>query len=394
MVKLKKFLLVLLVLFFIIGFTGILSFYILVIKGESTYLQNLWVTTAMSTMNHQWLATSFIDQETIDNIIEGNKVDDTNLKTDLSLINPQKTTQVIKDTVTKQTIQTVETPDKTFKEDTSNSSITVDGQYFFNEIDSYIQSMDVLFKEEKEEEPENKDEEYLAEGYEKLEEGLFKKDVSGKGWKGHLLMVTDPSRVSLVQTRYQFERGDLIKTLVPLHNGIAGINAGGFVDGPNYDSNGGKPAGLLVINGEIIQSNGNMKHSVIGFNEDNILVLGKMTKQEVIDAKIRDAVEFSPFLIVNNELVDIRSGSGGIAPRTALGQRVTGEVVYLCINGRMPSSVGCDIRTLRDVLAAEKCVNAAMVDGGSSSVMFYRDHYINKPSLGRERYTNNCWLIK
>ena len=337
---------------------GCLGFYIVVLSGLFPNIQELWVTTAMTTMSHKWLATAFIDEETIQEIMDRVYVDDTGYETDTSLVGNNGNSQVVETPVEEETKEVVE----------------------MMELQPAI----------------NKKDTYIEQGYTEMEEGIWFKETSGTGWKGYLLMVEDASRVSLAQTRYQFERGDLIKTLVPLHNARVGINAGGFVDGPNYDSNGGQPAGLLVVDGEIVQSNGNAKHSVIGFNEDNVLVLGKMTKQEVIDAKIRDAVDFKPFLIVNGETV-IKEGNGGwgIAPRTALGQRETGEVIFFCVDGRQAHSIGVDIRVLQDVLYEEGCINAAMVDGGSSTVMYHAEKgYLNKPSLGHERYINNCWLVK
>ena len=316
--------------------TGILGFYVLFVSGWIRPTQDLWVTTAMTTLNHKWLATAFIDEDKIDAIMKRNQVDDSGYNTSTDLVDiPKETPQPNEDT-------------------------------------------------------------YIAEGYTKLEEGIYLKDVAGGTWKGKLMLVSDPSRVSLAQTRYQFERGDLVKTMVATHEARAGINAGGFVDGPNYDSNGGNPAGLLIVNNELIQSNGNTKHSVIGFNQDNVLVLGKMTKQEALDANLRDAVDFRPFLIVNGEPT-IKEGTGGwgIAPRTAIGQRPTGEVLFLCIDGRQPGhSIGVDLDVLQNTLLAEKCINAAMLDGGSSTVMYYNDDYVNKPSLGHERYINNAWIVK
>lgn len=316
--------------------TGILGFYVLFVSGWIRPTQDLWVTTAMTTLNHKWLATAFIDEDKIDAIMKRNQVDDSGYNTSTDLVDiPKETPQTNEDT-------------------------------------------------------------YIAEGYKKLEEGIYLKDVAGGTWKGKLMLVSDPSRVSLAQTRYQFERGDLVKTMVATHEARAGINAGGFVDGPNYDSNGGNPAGLLIVNNELIQSNGNTKHSVIGFNQDDVLVLGKMTKQEALNANLRDAVDFRPFLIVNGEPT-IKEGTGGwgIAPRTAIGQRPSGEVLFLCIDGRQPGhSIGVDLDVLQNTLLAEKCINAAMLDGGSSTVMYYNDDYVNKPSLGHERYINNAWIVK
>ena len=324
--------------------TGVACFYIFIMSGWVKPTQELWVTTAMTTLSHKWLAATFINEETINDIMARSQVDDSGYQTSTGLI---------------------EIPDSA-KEDSNSSASNV------------------------------QQEDYIDEGYTELEEGIYLKDVSGGTWKGKLMLISDPSRVTLAQTRYQFERGDLVKTMVQTHEARAGINAGGFVDGPNYDSNGGTPAGLLIVDNKLIQSNGDMKHSVIGFNQDNILVLGKMTKQEALDAHLRDAVDFRPFLIVNGEKT-IKEGTGGwgIAPRTAIGQRQTGEVIFLCIDGRQPGhSLGTDLDVLQNTLYDEGCINAAMLDGGSSTVMYYKDDYVNKPSLGHERYINNAWIIQ
>lgn len=339
--------------------TMVLGFYVTIVSGWIPKTQELWVTTAMTTLSHKWLATSFIDEEVINDIMERNKVNDEGYQTDESLV----VTKPNNDNGN-EVIQTGET----------TPLIPLEEPIEKEPVDTYVE-----------------------EGYTLLEEGIYTKDVSGTGWKGYLLLVSDPSRVDLVQTRYQYERGDLIKTLVPLHEARVGINAGGFVDGSNYDSNGGTPAGLLIVDGEVINSNGNSKHSVIGFNQDNKLILGKMTKQEAVDANLKCAVDFKPFLIVNGEpmMTGDQQGGWGIAPRTALGQRPTGEVIFLCVDGRQAHSIGCDLRPLQDTLMNEGCINAAMVDGGSSTVMYHTElGYLNKPSLGHERYINNCWIVK
>ena len=76
---------VMLCIFFVLIF-GILVFYALVVRGLSPQLKTLWVTTAMTTMSHQWLATSFIPDETIEKIMKENHVDDSKYNTDLSML--------------------------------------------------------------------------------------------------------------------------------------------------------------------------------------------------------------------------------------------------------------------------------------------------------------------
>ena len=113
-------------------------------------------------------------------------------------------------------------------------------------------------------------------------------------------------------------------------------------------------------------------------------------------------------MIVNGEgMFKAGDGGWGIAPRTALGQRETGEVLFLAVDGRQVGySIGCDLITLQEILLQEKCVNAAMMDGGSSTVMEYATYdvrgncsveLLNSPNLGPtlkdQRYINNAWVI-
>ncbi|MGL4344635.1 MAG: phosphodiester glycosidase family protein [Cellulosilyticaceae bacterium] len=325
---------------------GMIGFYILVVSGLFPTVQELWVTTAMTTLSHKWLATAFIDEETIAEIMKRTHVDDSAYATEANLIQVE---QAITTTAVVEVVR-------------ENKDLYIEGQ-----------------------------------GYTFLEEGIYTKEVSGTGWKGNIMLVVDPGRISLVDTKYQFEKGQTVKEMVGESGAIAGINAGGFADGPNYNSNGGQPAGLLMKKGVVInpKKEDTKKHHIVGFNQSHVLILDEMTIAEAKAAQIQDCVEFSPSLIVNGETV-IKEGQGGwgIAPRTAVGQRETGEVLFLVIDGRQPThSIGVDLRVLQDVLYDEGCMNAGMVDGGSSTVMVYEGEFVNKPSLGHERRINNCWVI-
>lgn len=332
------------------GIGSLLAVYFVIFSGVFPEIRDMWVTTAMTTLNHKWLATAFLPDKTINEIMERNTVNDDNYKTDTNLVKVENTTSDFTEPNSKETESTTEPVDP-----------------------------------------------YIEEGYELLEDGLYKKEVKGDTWYGYLMLVTDPSRVSLTDTVRQHSVGQTVMQMVQQNNAIAGINGGGFQDGVNYDSNGGNPAGLLIIDGEVVNplEDYGQKYSVIGFNEDNVFVMGKMTMQEALDNKIKYCVDFRPFLIVNGEKV-IKEGTGGwgIAPRTALGQRSTGEVLFFCVDGRQVHSIGVDLVVLQNTLYDEGCVNAGMMDGGSSTVMIYNGEFVNKPSLGYERYINNCWIIK
>ncbi|MBR5528224.1 MAG: phosphodiester glycosidase family protein [Clostridia bacterium] len=350
----KKVILSFLISALILSFIGAAAFYVLIISGLFPSLQHTWICTAMTTLNHKYLATAFFSQEKIERVMAENFVDDTGYETDISQ---------------------VKIPEKTDPKPIPQKEIT----------------------ETPKKEPADP---YIEEGYEKLEEGLYLKPASGDNWKGWLMLISDPKRVKLEDTRRQFECGQKVMTMIDNAGAIAGINGGGFSDGPNYDSNGGTPAGLVITDGNIVypttpESISDETFNMIGINSDGVLVLRQCTPQWAIDNGIVSAVSFNPYIIVNGEGI-IKRGTGGwgIAPRTAIGQRQTGEIIFMVIDGRqIGHSIGADLLPLQETLLGEKCINAAMLDGGSSTVMIYNNEFVNKPSLGFERYINNCWVV-
>ena len=251
--------------------------------------------------------------------------------------------------------------------------------------------------EKKPEKPASSGDPYLDEGYRKLEDGLYLKEVSGLTWRGYVMLVEDPRRVKVTDTSMQYECGENVMTMTKNAGAVAGINGSGFEDGPNYDSNGGSPSGLIIEDGVLVcpRVPDETIFNMIGLNRDGALVLRHCTASWALENDIVSAVSFYPFLIVNGEgLVKNGTGGWGIAPRTAVGQRVTGEFLMLVIDGRQADwSIGCDLDVLQEVLLNEGAVNAAMLDGGSSTAMVYNGEYVNRPSLGHERWINNAFVV-
>ena len=75
--------------------------------------------------------------------------------------------------------------------------------------------------------------------------------------------------------------------------------------------------------------------------------------------------------------VNYKSGDTGTAQRTAIGQRADGSVIFLVTDGRTASSLGATPNDVIGIMLEYGAVTAAMLDGGSSSMMYYRD-YIEK----------------
>lgn len=74
-------------------------------------------------------------------------------------------------------------------------------------------------------------------------------------------------------------------------------------------------------------------------------------------------------------------------PRTAVGIKGDGTVVFMVVDGRQPGySRGMTGRELGEFLAGYGVVNAAMLDGGASTEMIFNGEIVNRPSFkGQER---------
>ena len=128
-----------------------------------------------------------------------------------------------------------------------------------------------------------------------------------------------------------------------------------------------------------------------------ILHVGTMSAQQALDRDLRWACPFTPTLIVNGEPEHSwQVTDGSVNPRTAIGQRADGAVLMLVIDGRQMHSVGCSFGDVRDVMIDFGAVNACNLDGGSSTVMYYKGEYINSPSSasGTSRTLPNGFLFK
>ena len=250
--------------------------------GPYAGFRNFWITTAMTTKSHQYLATWFYSDETINKVLESNKVIEPDSDVDTSLIDTTSTNNVI-------------------------------------------------YKD-------NYDKEIL----DREENALYKIiKIKENGYEGYLGVVYDASKVKL--------------------------------------GNGGQAVGIVIKDGKIVNNTYTGK-GIIGLTNDNKLYLGKISASKAIEKGIRDAVEFGPFLIVNGEVSKVVGNGGyGIHPRSAIGQRSDGIILFLVIDGRRATSLGADMDDLINIMQRYGAVNAANLDGGTSSALVENYQILNKP---------------
>ena len=213
------------------------------------------------------------------------------------------------------------------------------------------------------------------------ENGIQIFEVHGPTYNGWIMVVQDPSRVGVGVCRENFNSkpGLVLHDIAARYNAIAAINGGGFSDEGGL-GNGGRPIGLVISGGEVLnKASINSDHNIVmGFDQDDKLVVGKMTSDEAVEKGLRDALAFGPALVVNGEPAKFSGSSSGLNPRTAIGQRRDGAVLLLVIDGRQASSLGATYADMINVLMEYEAFNAANLDGGSSSMLWYNGEYINK----------------
>ena len=282
-------------------------------------LRNLWVTSAMTTMNHQYLAKWFFSDAEIQKIMDDNKA-----KT-LGNSNPS----II-----------------------SRHSITGDN-------------------------------------------GTKLIEISQNGFKGYLLEIDNPARVQVAATRYLGKKGEKAEDIAKENGAVAVIN-GGMFDDPQGNGNGGQPLGILISGGHILYKDAGPKYDIIGMNNNNVLVLGHYTLAQIKQMGIRDAVTFSPFLVVDGKpAITQGDGGWGLAPRTAIGQTRNGKILMLVIDGRQMGSIGATLKDVQDIMLKYGAYNVANLDGGASTVLYYNNKVVNHPSSQYgERHAPSFFVVK
>ena len=235
-------------------------------------------------------------------------------------------------------------------------------------------------------------------------DGIRFESHSGDTYNAHIMIVRDPSKVYLGTSTENFSTsipGTRIDDQIETDGAIAGVNAGAFFDNGTSDpSVGSVPEGLVYSKGVCKWTTGSPPNGIkgfAGFNKDNILVVAQdnLSKAQAEELNIRDGCCFGPVLIMNGEInQEAYNSNSGWNPRTAIGQRKDGAVVFVCIDGRQAGSAGGTYKDVIDIMIEYGVVNACNMDGGSSSIMVYRDAYGLFGEAGTVQVINSYSLLQ
>lgn len=327
--------------------------------------RTLYIETAMSTLNHQWLATSFIPQHIIDDVMNSAAQSNEDQKR-------------------------VQTSWNDRDEETADAG-PLDKDAFY---DRYWELNEDFFEEWLDAHPD-----YRKMGYENLvidnldcedttlhtrygeiirainvPENVLIVQVKGTDYVGTLATVKDPGQVIMKKAQDFGNEGDLIETFCK--DEVLAINGSGFLDEGGL-SNGSTVVGSFVMNG-VDYGTPDYNYLFFGMQKDNRLhVQWGVSETE----KYRWAFQFSPALIINGKIVVEGSFGWGLQPRSAIGQTRSGDFLMLIIDGRQVGySIGCLVEDCAKILKKHRAFQAVNMDGGSSSIMAYEGKIITKNS--------------
>ena len=213
-------------------------------------------------------------------------------------------------------------------------------------------------------------------------------DLHTSMFDGYLLEIEDPTKIKVALTKHLGAKGQKTSEMAKERNAIAAINGGSFVDksssGKQYAGTGATPGGFVIADGEVVfkDSDEDRKENVLAFTKEGNLVVGDHSINDLKALNVTEAMCFRPpTLIINGKRQISTKSEDGLNPRTAIGQKKDGTVLFLVIDGRKSlTKLGASLYDVQEILLKYGAINAGNLDGGYSSSMYYDGELINSPN--------------
>lgn len=363
-------------------------------------LRDAFIETALSTMSHQWLAESFLPKYMVEEV----RAKDLYLRQKQAEHNSSRPTPSESVAATEPITESAEP---------TEPDIDLAEEAFY---ELYWELSRTSFEEYLDDHPEA-----LANGWENIyinEAGIYDEGtsiytqqgeqvlaidvpnklllvrVSGTGYLGVLAIGKDPAQLRCEASAGIGYYGQTLGEIVENSGGVIGMTASGFYD-PDGNGSGGIIAGYAMCEGTPHGFHyGDTGYKRIELASDNRFYICNSNTETTPDTT--DAVEFSPALIIDGELmVGGFYDWNGINPRAAIGQSEYGEILMLIIEGRQVGrSIGTDTETCAKILMKHKGYTAMNLDGGTSAVMYYHGEYVTRCSNRAidSRLLPNAWV--
>ena len=367
--------------------------------------REIWISTALSTMRHQGLATYYFPESVVNERLEIERQARDNQvgkNSDESFFNDNADEHLW-----------INDPDKATglaAQDEGFEELPADQKEFyglFYELDR--DSAEAYFRDHPD---------VLANGYEhilideaglsangtsirtKLGEKVLAIDVENQilivevdcdGSRGALAVAKLPSKLHLYPASNLPYYGEVTGSIAKRNGGILAMTGSAFID-EGGSGNGGQIAGWAMCGGK-----GYGEHYGWGYKRlelhDNDWFYIRDAFDRVGDGTT-DAIEFQPSLVLNGEIQDVGIWTSQ-NPRACIGQSRRGEIIMLCVEGRRVDSPGCSLTVCAEVMLQHDCLTALNCDGGTTAMMWYRGGPVircSNSAIPQGRYLPNAWV--
>ena len=352
--------------------------------------RNVYISTAMDTMSHQWLATAIIPPDIIEEVVGGQQAAmeaQDGLTSQWEKEEPVDDSTVSNDDPTDVDMIVIEerTPDEIAEDEFFNIFHEVDPLSFQEYLDEHPDVLNDGWSQLRINEAGLDDEgtsiltiygeQVLAIDYPNK---ILLVRVKGDGYQGVLAVAKDPSRLTHRPSSQLGKAGETVGTIAAANNGILAMNGSGFMD-DNGGGDGGTLTGYAMFDGV---SHGYsffaMGEKRLELHDDNLMYIYDTSAS--VNPNCTDAVEWHPAIIVDGKDV-LGLGWDGLHPRACIGQSDKYEILMLAVEGRQPlRSLGITLYDCADILLQHGCMQAMNLDGGTSAMMWYDGEYIIKCS--------------
>lgn len=350
--------------------------------------RTIYIETAMSTMNHKWLATYFIPKSVIDEVM-AKRQEEFDKQADLQ--SSWGTEEEDSETETEEeNIAEKEFYEKYWELDTPSIR-----NYFASNASLVANGYDSILIEDLEGDLGLKtasDDSLLVLD---TENNLMVIGVAGNQFVGKLAIVKNPEQVELIKASAFGSVGEMVESIGQRTDSLIAINGSAFVD-PKGHGSGGTLNGVMLLDGQAYGTAKNGYWKLVGMKNDNRMYISNYYQTNDV-SNYKWGLEFFPALIVDGQNVVDGTFGMGLQPRTAIGQSRNGDCMMLIIDGRQPGySVGCTVADCSKILERYGAFQAMNLDGGSSSVMWYRGQLITRSSSvsKRGRYVPSGLVIR
>lgn len=165
-------------------------------------------------------------------------------------------------------------------------------------------------------------------------------------------------------TKYLGKMGQKTSEMAEEHDAVAAINGGAFVDkssdGTTYAGTGAVPGGFVISGGKVIYPKNTLENghveNVIAFTKGGQLIVGDHTLEELQKLNVQEAMCFRRPNIIINGVAQIKDKTAdGLNPRTAVGQKEDGTVIFLVIDGRKITAPGASLYDVQQIMLDRRC---------------------------------------